>query len=182
MVVLTHFCVQPNLEAKSDPTVVESCGVKLYAAGSDDAGHVCQFVCKSKENERIEITWGSFPDTSLKTLFGGHVSHPRTQRSSFRCPHSDRSFLQHLASSTSDLDAVLQPNSAWGQLTAHCDSESDYHDTCAESLEVTARKIMPFDVRATGDTAWQYFGHALEHVNFRFYYKKDDQVRSFGCL
>lgn len=160
--------------------------MKLYAAGADCSGdHVCQYIRKTKENGRIVIAWGSFGDSDAckrdrsgeaASLSRGVVTNSDAEFYTSRCPHSDRCFQRHQTSARSDLDAVLQPDSLWGMLTTHCDGET-HHKVHGESLEVTAHKVMPFGVRATVDAAWQYFAHALEHVNYRFYYKKDAKVR-----
>jgi hypothetical protein len=171
---------QESSVGSSEPAVVESCGVRLYAAGADCGGdHVCQYIRKNKESGRIVIAWGSFADSDGCTrdrsgdaaaVLRGATARTDAAFYTSRCPHSDRCFQRHQASARGDLDAVLQPDCTWDVLTRG--GSERHHEVHGESLEVTARKVMPFSVRATGEAAWQYFAHALEHVNYRFYYQK----------
>lgn len=164
----------------SEPAVVESCGVRLYAAGTDCGGdHVCQYIRKNKESGRIVIAWGSFADSDgcardrsgdAAAVLRGPAAKSDAAFYTSRCPHSDRCFQRHQTSARGDLDAVLQPDCTWDVLTRG--GGERHREVHGESLEVTARKVMPFGVRATGEAAWQYFAHALEHVNYRFYYQK----------
>ena len=43
-------------------------------------------------------------------------------------------------------------------------------------MKIFASKVLPFDVTATGTAAWRYFSRSMEHMPFRFLYRKDFQA------
>ncbi|KAG6618727.1 Cytochrome P450 86A2 [Phytophthora cinnamomi] len=56
-------------------------------------------------------------------------------------------------------------------------------------MEMSANKVLPFDVASTGTATWQYFAKSMEHMPFRCFYQTDPQnpeamddtiVESFG--